>query len=95
MGLTKTKLPAVRTRLSTKGQLVLPRAIRSAHDWRPGTEFEVEDRGDAIVLRAVKRKGTTKWEDLVGIARYKGPRKTIRDMDKAIEEEGRRQRWLP
>jgi len=92
MGLTKLKTLSGRTRLSTKGQVILPKAIRSVHDWRPGTEFEIEDRGDAVLLKAVRRRGTTRWEDLGAHANYRGPRLSIRDMDGAIEAEARRRR---
>jgi AbrB family looped-hinge helix DNA binding protein len=32
------------TRLSTKGQIVLPKALRTAHRWNPGTEFIIQER---------------------------------------------------
>jgi AbrB family looped-hinge helix DNA binding protein len=32
------------TRLSTKGRIILPKAIRDARAWAPGTEFTVEAR---------------------------------------------------
>lgn len=92
MGLTKPPSQTARTKLSTKGQLILPKSIRSAHDWQPGTEFSVEDRRSGILLRPVRRRGITRWEDLVGLARYKGRSRTIREMDAAIEAEGRRRR---
>ena len=31
------------TRLSTKGQIVLPKTIRASRAWGPGTEFTVEE----------------------------------------------------
>lgn len=31
------------SRLSTKGQLVLPKEIRTARAWGPGTEFTIEE----------------------------------------------------
>ena len=36
------------TKLSTKGQIVLPKEIRSSHSWGPGTEFTVEDTRDGM-----------------------------------------------
>ncbi len=89
VSLTKSKVQPKRTRLSTKGQLVLPRAICAAHNWQPGTEFEVLDRSDGVTLKELKRKGTIKLADLLGIARYKGPRKSIREMDAAIAADAR------
>src|SRR5580692_2718069 len=39
------------TRLSTKGQIVLPKTMRTSRAWGPGTEFTVEETGDGILLR--------------------------------------------
>jgi AbrB family looped-hinge helix DNA binding protein len=78
------------TKLSSKGQVVIPKSLRSAHRWKPGTEFIVEERGDGILLRPRQRKGTTRLEDLVGCVNYKGPRKTIREMDEAVAAEALR-----
>ena len=43
-----------KTRLSSKGQVIIPKAVRDRHGWQPGVELEVEDRGDAVVLRPAK-----------------------------------------
>jgi AbrB family looped-hinge helix DNA binding protein len=40
-----------KTRLSSEGQVIIPKAVRDRHGWLPGLELEVEDRGDAVVLR--------------------------------------------
>ncbi|MBI3924594.1 MAG: AbrB/MazE/SpoVT family DNA-binding domain-containing protein, partial [Armatimonadetes bacterium] len=39
------------TRLSTKGQVILPRSLRRAKGWQPGTRFTVEDVGIGVLLR--------------------------------------------
>jgi AbrB family looped-hinge helix DNA binding protein len=38
-------------RVSSKGQVVLPKSVRDAHGWRAGTELEVFNRDDEVVLR--------------------------------------------
>ena len=40
-------------KLSSKGQLVIPRAIREALHLRAGTQFHVQVEGDRIVLEPV------------------------------------------
>ena len=40
-----------KTRLSSKGQVIIPKAVRDRHGWEPGVELEVEDHGEAVVLR--------------------------------------------
>ena len=44
-----------KTRLSSKGQLIIPKAVRDAHGWGEGTEFTVEDTKDGIVLNLWRR----------------------------------------
>ena len=39
-------------RLSTKGQIVIPRNVRVRHRWGAGTELILEERGDVLILRA-------------------------------------------
>jgi len=72
------------TRLSTKGQVVLPKSLRASRRWRPGTEFIVEEREEGILLKP-KAAGRGSWEALIGCVSYRGPRKTIEEMDRAVE----------
>jgi AbrB family looped-hinge helix DNA binding protein len=84
------KMATQTIKLSSRGQVVIPKLLRTAHRWKPGTEFEVEERGEEVVLRPKDRKGKTRLEDLVGCVNYKGPRKTIREIDQAVAEEALR-----
>lgn len=34
-------LPVEPTRLSSKGQIILPKAVRDTHHWEPGADFSV------------------------------------------------------
>jgi len=71
------------TTLSTKGQIVLPKAIREARQWRAGTEFVVEETAAGVTLRPLKSSETT-LDEVMGYLKYKGPAKTLRQMDQAI-----------
>ena len=75
------------TRLSTKGQIILPKSIRSSRSWGPGTEFTVEETERGILLTPKKPFPETKLEDVVGCLRYKGKAKTLAQMDAAITAE--------
>jgi AbrB family looped-hinge helix DNA binding protein len=79
-----------KTRLSCKGQVIIPKAVRDRHGWRPGLELEVEDRGDAVVLRPTKPYTPTTIDEVYGCLKYDGPPITIEEMDEAIEREARR-----
>ena len=72
------------TRLSSKGQLVLPKAIRDADDWREGTEFLVERVPQGVLLRPLRPVPVTRLEDVIGSAGYRGPARTMADMQRAI-----------
>ena len=72
------------TRLSSKGQVILPKSIRAAHRWEPGVEFAVVDTADGVLLRPLKRFPVTRLDEVIGCARYTGPAKTLEEMDDAI-----------
>lgn len=76
-----------RTVVSTKGQVVLPKEIRQRLHWRAGTELVVEERPDGVLLKSVQEKKGLTVEDFAGIVKYKGPPKSVDEMNAAIEEE--------
>jgi AbrB family looped-hinge helix DNA binding protein len=81
------------TRLSTKGQLIIPKEIRKRHGWEAGTELEIEDRGDRVELRLVEEGfPETSLEELIGCTDYQGPAYSIEEMNAAIAEAARKVR---
>lgn len=72
------------TRLSSKGQIVLPKALRDASHWGPGTEFTVEAAKDGVFLRHVQSFPPTRLDDLVGCLPVKGKPRSIAEMHRAI-----------
>jgi len=82
------------TQLSSKGQIVLPKAIRDAKKWKPGTKFTVEETKEGILLRPAKLFPPTTLDQVFGCLRYKGKPATLKDMDAAIEREVRRRHAL-
>jgi AbrB family looped-hinge helix DNA binding protein len=78
------------TRLSTRGQIVLPLSIRTARSWKPGTEFCVEETDSGVLLRPVRPLPETKLEDVAGYLKYKGTPKSLRDMNEGPAREVRR-----
>jgi AbrB family looped-hinge helix DNA binding protein len=79
-----------RTRLSSKGQVIIPKAVREAHGWQPGVELEVEDQGDAVVLRPANPFPPTTIEEVYGCLKHDGPPISIEEMHEGIEREARR-----
>jgi AbrB family looped-hinge helix DNA binding protein len=82
----------MRARISSKGQLVLPRKIRQARSLGPGSEVEIEEVPGGILLKFVRSPGEASLDDLLGCTGYRGPRKTLEEMETAIREGARRGR---
>lgn len=78
---------AAGTVVSTKGQVILPKAIRDRKGWGPGTKLVVEETAQGVVLRSQKPFPPTRLEDVVGSLKYDGPPKTIEEMNAAVLEE--------
>ena len=54
------------TRMSTKGQLVLPKAIRERRGWSAGVEFDIEERPEGVLLRPAAKQTPSRMEDVFG-----------------------------
>lgn len=72
------------TTVSSKGQVIIPKALRVARQWGPGTELEVHDTPEGILLRP-SAPGTkvALSEGLAAIRRqlaYTGPAVTVEEM---------------
>ena len=80
------------TRLSSKGQVIIPKAVRDAHGWEPGTELVVEERPEGVLLRTHRVFAPARLEDVAGCLKYRGQPKSLEDMDRAVEAEARK-RW--
>ncbi len=78
------------TRLSTKGQLILPKAIRQRRQWAAGTELIVEDTPDGVLIKAASYFPPKRVEDVAGSLRYDGPAISIEDMNRAVLDEAKR-----
>ncbi len=77
------------TRLSSKGQVVLPKWVRDARRWPPGTEFEVREVPEGVMLRAKRPFKPTTIDEVISRFKYRGPRKTLRQMERGIAREVR------
>ncbi len=75
------------TRLSTKGRIVLPHAIRVSRAWGPGTEFTVEETSDGILLRPAASVAKADLDQVAGCLRSNRKPKTLAQLDAAIPRE--------
>ena len=78
------------TRLSSKGQVIIPKDIRDEHGWRPGTTFEIEDTPGGLLLRPKPVAPATTVDEVFGCLAYGGPPISIEQMGEAVAEEAKR-----
>jgi AbrB family looped-hinge helix DNA binding protein len=78
------------TIVSTKGQVILPKAIRRQRHWDAGTRLVVENREDGVLLTAAPLFAPTDIGGVFGSLRSSGTARTIEEMDAAIAAEAHR-----
>ncbi|HEV2350578.1 MAG TPA: AbrB/MazE/SpoVT family DNA-binding domain-containing protein [Terriglobia bacterium] len=74
------------TRLSSKGQVVLPKSVRDMRSWAPGTEFAVEEVSDGVLLRPLRPFKSATVDEVYGCLKFKGGAKTLGQMKRAIAQ---------
>ena len=75
------------TRVSTKGQVILPKSIRDRRRWTVGTRLVIEETPQGVLLKSERVFPLTRPEDVFGCLPYSGPPKTLEEMDAGITEE--------
>ena len=75
----------VTTKLSSKGQIIIPKALRDAYNWQVGLEFMLIDTGDGILLKPVQTFTATTLEQVAGCLAYERPTKSLDEMDNAVQ----------
>ena len=83
------------TKLSSKGQVVLPKSVRDQHGWAEGTEFVVESTARGVLLRPRQAFAATRIDGVFGSLPYRGKTKSLSDFDAGIRRELRRKHGRP
>lgn len=78
------------TTVSTKGQVILPKAIRKRREWGAGTRLIVEETSEGILLRRAPAFAAARPEDVYGVLPHEGAPKSLDEMDAAVLTEARR-----
>ncbi|HEX8621404.1 MAG TPA: AbrB/MazE/SpoVT family DNA-binding domain-containing protein [Allosphingosinicella sp.] len=77
------------TKLSAKGQVVIPADVRRELGLKPGQTLQVRKAGGGVMLTPVLEKSGRSTEELIAELRkiytHKGPPATLEDMDRAVE----------
>ncbi len=75
------------TTVSTKGQVILPKAIRRALRWEAGTRLTVENTPEGVLLKPESVFAETRLEEVFGCLVYQGTSKTLEEIDAGVLEE--------
>jgi AbrB family looped-hinge helix DNA binding protein len=78
------------TTVSTKGQVILPSAIRRRREWVAGTRLLVEETAEGVLLRPVPAFVETRPKDVFASLPHSGKPKTLEEMDAGVLAEARR-----
>lgn len=80
------------TKLSSKGQVIIPKALRNTHHWEAGLELTVTDTGDGLLLRPKAPFAATRLSDVSGMFKARVQPKTDEEIEAALAQDLRR-RW--
>lgn len=78
------------TTVSTKGQVILPKAIRDGKNWGAGTKLIVEETADGVLLKAVPLFSATEMDAVFGSLRSNRAALSVEEMDAVIAREAAR-----
>jgi AbrB family looped-hinge helix DNA binding protein len=78
------------TVVSTKGQVILPKTIRDQRHWDAGTRLVVEDTEAGVLLTRAPLFPRTTHEQVLAMVTYKGPPKSLEEMEEGITAEAKR-----
>ena len=69
------------TRMSSKGQVVIPEEIRHRLGLKAGTQFVVVGNRDSVILKAISAPSVEEFNDLIGQARRQARRAGLKKSD--------------
>ncbi len=69
------------TRMSSKGQVVIPEEVRDRLGLKAGTQFVVVGNRDAVILKAISAPPVKEFNDLIVQARRQARRAGLRRSD--------------
>ncbi len=72
------------TKLSSKGQVVIPKSLRVAYHLEAGQELVVVDVGDGVLLKPQSPFAKKTIDEVASCLKYTGTTKSLTDMESAI-----------
>jgi AbrB family looped-hinge helix DNA binding protein len=78
------------TKISIKGQVILPKVIRERWQWDAGTRLVIEETAEGVLLRPVSIFARTKPKEVFGSLPFSGRARTSEEMNAGVLAEARR-----
>jgi AbrB family looped-hinge helix DNA binding protein len=78
------------TKLSSKGQVVIPKSLRNTHRWETGLEFLVIDTGDGLLLKPKGPFAPVELSEVAGMFKHKVAARSDEEIETALRENVRR-----
>jgi len=80
----------MKTRVSSKGQIVIPKSVRNRFHWKAGTVLEIEETERGVVLSPITHPSVSQAEVFGCLKGEISKSVSLEDMDRAIEEMARK-----
>jgi AbrB family looped-hinge helix DNA binding protein len=75
----------VTIKLSSKGQIVIPKEIRDELHWQAGTQLSLVTTVSGVSLRAMPAKTGRNLGDLIGMLKHEGAPVSIEELCKPVD----------
>lgn len=77
----------LQSRLSAQGHVIIPKALRTAHNWQPGQNLLFIDTPEGILVRSEPDAfPETTVNEVAGCLKYSGKTKTLTEMAAALTQ---------
>lgn len=80
------------TKLSSKGQVIIPKTFRSTHHWEAGLELMVIDTGEGILLKPRAPFQATELADVTAMLKGRIQPRTDAEIKEALKQD-LRSKW--
>lgn len=74
------------TKLSSKGQVIIPKELRTRRRWEPGQELQTIETDEGILLKPVSAFPVTSLREVAASLPYSGKAKSLKEMEEAIKK---------
>ena len=76
----------ITTKLSSKGQVIIPKHLRHSYHWATGRDLVVIDTGNGILRKAKTPLPETTLDQVASCLKYTGEAKSLDDMEDPIRK---------